>query len=314
MKKRLFILLLFYSFLGFGQEYGIWFTTIDYYVITRSGGNRLSHAYIVTIENIEGTESRGPNIGVYKKNNNSFPIKMTPEVYGSFGAALFKEEKELGKYEYYVGGSSESSRGFGLETTANFPSDLEGFHFYAILLPFYEQPIDNNRTIYDLLFKTTENTFIDPIKQVPEIIWKYNYDNNGFVDFPEDIKYNFPMKSSIGEILKNETIEVNKSLKIKAVLDNSSLISNRPLTTEKKLPIIETTIFSFNIISSSPELKQNPPVSQSPSCNYRADGSLTLDFKRDLYTTEKLAVIIYQQNTESGEYDVILDQKLDIES
>ncbi|MEY8862127.1 hypothetical protein [Tenacibaculum singaporense] len=314
MKKRLFILLLFYSFLGYGQEYALWLSTRDYLK-----GEISDEFYNSKVSDVSGGENYNLISGIYNYKEGVLPLGISISQSWNYSLGVlcsFGKKLNINKYEYFVAGYDADFE-LCIKIASKNPTDVSKFYFFSIIVPNYNQPIDNKRSKDDLLFKTAENTFSDSVVDIPEIIWQYNYDNKGFKDFPSSIKNSFPMKATIEEILVNEgVISVNKTLKVKAILDNSNLnvidINSTPSNT--KLPKISTDIFNFNIVSSSPELKQKPPVSQNPSCNYRVDGSLTLDFKRDLYTTEKLAVIIYQRNTDSGKYDIILDQELKIES
>ncbi|MEY8862126.1 hypothetical protein [Tenacibaculum singaporense] len=122
-------------------------------------------------------------------------------------------------------------------------------------------------------------------------IWQYHLGDNKWVNFPNSYQGDSSLTlnySFLNSYLGNVFIQVK----------SCSLVSNT---------------VTYNVISCSPQL-QEPVETKKTTCNYRSDGSLTLDFKRDLYTTEQLAVIIYQQNTDSGEYDIILGQELAIES
>ncbi|WP_299104240.1 hypothetical protein [uncultured Tenacibaculum sp.] len=314
MKKKFVIILILSSFSALGQEYSLWYTTRDYQGTS-------SKTYTVTYTTKDNVQTRNPESKIHPFGVSKLPLKISvnDNLYtsGSFVFLIcsFSEFQEVNKYEYLTAGYNSPTIELCIKNMTKTPSELNTYSFFSILLPHYVQPTDTKRSINDLLFKTTQNSFADPIIKVPEIIWKYNYNNKGFVDFPEEIRHNFPMKSTIGEILKNETIEVGKSIKIKAVLDNTNLISfrqpafNPPVI---RLPIISTEIFNFNIISASPEL--NAIESKETSCFYNSDGSFVLNLKRDLYPNEKLAIIVYEQNILSGNFDIIKTQNLDIKS
>ncbi|CAM1362324.1 hypothetical protein TSEDIMI_10192 [Tenacibaculum sediminilitoris] len=308
MKRRLFILLLFYSFLGFGQEYSVWLASVEYKDIRTL---HYRHSYDVRLSTSPRGEFKTP-VGIHIASTSSVDVMVGERATVPDVVCELYSNTIINKYDYLAAVSSSTLCVAEKLIEARSEVNNDYVNCFIMLLPHYVQPVDNSRAFSDFLFKTKENTFnTDEVVKVPEIIWKYDYDGKGFKDFPESIKHNFPMKATVGEVLVDENLEAGKTFRVKAIFDNSVLKKGLLGISE---PMVSTNIFNFNIISSSPELKQNPPVSQSPSCNYRADGSLTLDFKRDLYTTEKLAVIIYQQNTVSGKYDVILDQKLDIES
>ncbi|XRE44531.1 hypothetical protein ACIVBQ_002735 [Tenacibaculum discolor] len=308
MKKGLFILLLFYSFWGFGQEYSVWLASVDYISIQTRYSR---HSYNVRLSTSPRGETITP-VGIHVASTLSVDVMIGERATVPDVVCELYSNTVINKYDYLAAVSSSTLCVTEKLIDARSEINNDYVNCFVMLLPHYVQPVDNSRAFSEFLFKTKENTFnTDEVVKVPEIIWQYDYDGKGFKDFPESIKHNFPMKATVGEVLVDENLEAGKTFRVKAIFDNSVLKKGLLEISE---PMVSTNIFNFNIISSSPELKQIPPVSKSPSCNYRSDGSLTLDFKRDLYTTEKLAVIIYQQNTESGKYDVILDQKLDIES
>ncbi|WP_028888928.1 hypothetical protein [Tenacibaculum ovolyticum] len=295
MKKILLLILLFYSFLGFGQEYAIWFSNGTKEVT----GQRFYNYYVRVTTSPRGVFHTPTGIHKVVRPSVSTRVHEMHRTSGNVVRYCISSDNRIyfNKYEYSAGGHETIIRDFSctVKKITKIPSELNTFAYLGIYLPYYVQPLDGARSKNDLLFKTKENTFTaDNIVKIPEVIWKYNYDNKGFKDFPESIKHNFPMKSTVGKILKDENIQVNKTLKIKAVLDNSRLIMND--TGTLKLPVIFSDIFSFNILAAPPELSSIKPV--KTTCNYSIDGGFTLNLKRDLYTSdeETLVMTLYDEN------------------
>ncbi|MCH2035212.1 MAG: hypothetical protein MK202_17020 [Tenacibaculum sp.] len=336
LKKLIIVFTLFFSGFVNAQEYGVWYSSRDYYTIPRSSGS-LSHAYVNRVFNVEereqiltlpggGTISLGfitetTESGVHRADNSLEPFKLHPRINGETQEGIvegfyFDEEKDLIPYEHYLGGKTYPSTKLFAINTSNKVEDMDEFHFYSIVLPYYQFPTDNTRSTIDLLFKSPINSFTDPIVKIPEIIWKYSYDNGSFKDFPADIKHDFPMKSTVGEILVNESVEFNKILRVKAELNNSNLNIHGTIHIgpQEYLPVIGTEIFTFNIISNSPEFKS--VTTKSISCNGYEDGSLELKVGRDLEPNEKLAVTLFKEDITSGDFTIIPTggQKLNITS
>ncbi|PKH51967.1 hypothetical protein CXF68_15270 [Tenacibaculum sp. Bg11-29] len=318
MKKILLLILLFYSFLGFGQEYGVWFSTLinnsRYESFNIRNVNEFTIKYLRQGRGEEaiigGRVRRGESYNVsevVKVESERMPvqIKIFRYEYNSsteicrYDSGSNGSIPELKKYQYY--GAYQKSRYLcdGIEIIRSRSKEKKSTCF-GIMLPYYTQPDDNLRSRKDLLFKTQENIFLDAIVQVPEIVWEYNYDNKGFKHFPESIKHNFPMKSTVGEILIKENIQVGKPLKIKVRTDKSNLFSKVVSIGGKEIirffPELSLGIMSFNILAASPELSSIKPV--KTTCNYSINGGFTLNLKRDLYTSEKetLVMTLYYDN------------------
>ncbi|CAM1364592.1 hypothetical protein TOREUM_30149 [Tenacibaculum litoreum] len=278
MKKGLFILLLFYSFWGFGQGY-----IVDY--VTKSQSNYRScendgdafWARVLTNGNIP--------IG-YRLYEDGYIEGRDPgttlcQVSNQYDTSLTPEDALCNVFNYSLKGCCTKELGsFRIIPDNDF----------KILTP---DPGVNN---------TTTSITLEASSGYHELVYNWMYYDpitNGWEKLPQEYLGKSSITFTAKDLFGSEAhLYMSKSIQYKLELCNGW---------SPKEP------YTYVFISESPQL-QDPIVTQKTSCNYKADGSLTLDFKRDLYTTEKLAVIIYQQNTESGEYDVILDQKLDIES
>ncbi|WP_237275715.1 hypothetical protein [Tenacibaculum ovolyticum] len=306
MKKKLLLILLFYSFLGFGQEYAIWFSNGEKQVSRQ----RFYNYYVRVTTSPRGVFHTPTGIHKVIKSSVSTRVHEMHRTAGNVVDYCISNFNRVyfNKYEYSAGGHETAIRDFycKVKKITKVPSELKTFAYLGIYLPYYVQPLDAARSKNDLLFKTKVNTFTgDNVVKIPEVIWKYNYDNKGFKDFPESIKHNFPMKSTVGEILKDENIQVNKTLKIKAVLDNSTLIMNDGTL---KLPVISTKIFSFNILAAPPELSSLKPI--KTTCNYSEDGSFTFSVDRDLVANEKLIATLFYKYTTG--YDLAANPQREI--
>ncbi|CAL2094945.1 conserved exported hypothetical protein [Tenacibaculum sp. 190524A05c] len=297
MKKYILIIFMMVSFVLSSQQYSTWVSTRDYLT-----GAISDEFYSTTITDALGNTQQSLPSGIHVFDINQLPLKIgINQVWRfSFGVLCsFSDNLDIDKSEYFVAGYNGTTYKLCIDKVSKQVTSIDQFYFFSVLLPHYVQPSDNTRSRLDLLFKTTDNVFSDAVKQVPEITWRYNYDNNGFKDFPSGIKHNFPMKSTVGDILVNEGITAGKSLKIQAVLDNSRLttidIGASPPNTI--LPQVSTQIFNFNIIDASPQLDN---ITQSPTtCNTSNDGGFRITLKRDLDPGETLVMTLYDGTDDS---------------
>ncbi|MDE1207637.1 hypothetical protein [Tenacibaculum larymnensis] len=281
MKKKLLLILLLYSCLGFGQGY-VFHEVIESLSLTCGNGDIADGAIpcknSISISIVDGEiqgilkSEKGNKIDCSDSNNFEL-IELNPEQL--FCGYTFIEGLDLSNYCY--------------NHEVTYISIIPDNDF-KILTP---DPGVNN---------TTTSITLEASSGYHELVYNWMYYDpitNGWKKFPQEYLGKSSITFTAKDLFGSEAhLYTSKSIQYKLELCNGW---------SPKEP------YTYVFISESPQL-QDPIVTQKTSCNYKADGSLTFDFKRDLYTTEKLAVIIYQQNTESGKYDVILDQKLDIES
>ena len=209
--------------------------------------------------------------------NNSYSnFEQLCEGYGSIN---------LNKYDQFAFGSNGEIQ-LCHDTFSDNSEEVPIVWHYATILPNYVQPDENNRTHDDLLFKTDDNNFPDQPTNVSGVKWRYSFDNNfTFKDFPEEIKHQFPLKTTVGEILANEpNANTIQNLRVKMVMDIPNGI----------VPILESEMLLFTIEASSPELLDLTP--HKTSCQGANDGSFTMTMDRDLEEGEALFVALYAQN------------------
>lgn len=221
-------------------------------------------------------------------NNNYTNFGQLCEGYGSIN---------LNKYDQFAFGSNGEIQ-LCHDTFSDNPEEVPTVWHYATILPNYVQPDENNRKFEDLLFKTTVNNFQDNPTDVSGVKWRYSFDENiGFKDFPEEIKHQFPLKATVGEILANEP-NANSilNLRVKMVLDVPNSI----------IPDLETEMLLFTIESSSPQLIP-PIVPHKTSCEGAEDGSFTMTLNDDPDDGEALFVAVYAPNENNPEvYDKLV--------
>ncbi|RIV51046.1 hypothetical protein D2V93_09345 [Flagellimonas taeanensis] len=196
----------------------------------------------------------------------------------------------IDKYEQFVFGHDGQIL-ICHDVISNEPSDYQTVWQYAVVLPNYVQPNDNNRTHDDLLFKTNQNNFQDQPVDVSGVKWKYSVDNDySFKNFPAEFLHQFPLQATVGEILANEpNINSIQHLRVKIFMDIPNSI----------IPQISSDILSFTIEPSSPELLDLTP--HQTTCPGANDGSFTMTLDRNLEDGEELVVSIYNVNNLNGE-------------
>ncbi|RLK00434.1 hypothetical protein [Tenacibaculum discolor] len=307
MKKGLFILLFFYSFLGFGQELyeKIKVKIIEYGIHDDDVLNIVQFNQYIDFTKPMTMTYTGAAAGTSSIETTDTTWYLKDNDEDGFPDGIGFEQIQTYTDDINSGGGSPEFIDFKMTDFKEFNKDLfcNGyltFHlvkgdaeaYYKLLfeplITINQSSVQNDIACNDVVINTNE---VSQGFSNNSYIWQYHLGDSNWINFPNSYQGNSSLtvnSSFFNNYLGNVFIQVS----------SCSLVSNT---------------VTYNVISCSPQL-QKPVVTQKTSCNYKADGSLTLDFKRDLHTTEKLAVIIYQQNTESGEYDVILDQKLDIES
>ncbi|MDF0716496.1 hypothetical protein PY092_10075 [Muricauda sp. 334s03] len=191
----------------------------------------------------------------------------------------------INKYETFVWGHNGEIQ-LCQNIISNNPEDYATVWQYAVILPNYVQPNENNRTHDDFLFKTVQNNFQDNPVNVSGVEWKYSVDDNfNFKHFPQEILNQFPLKATVEEILANEpNANSIQNLRVKMFMD----IPN------SQIPQISSDILFFTIESSSPTLLNLTP--HKTTCVGAEDGSFTITLDRDLEDGEALLVYLYAEN------------------
>nr|WP_292963858.1 MULTISPECIES: T9SS type A sorting domain-containing protein [unclassified Allomuricauda] len=298
MKKNVILLSSLFLFLinsAFGQDYALWTSTKPYQANTP--GYNYSAGYVKLADNWLLDD---PNPGIYT-NIPQPPIKagayerQTFNLLGNPNTLLCSGggSEWINKYEPFVFGHNGVIQ-ICHDIISDEPEDYTSVWQYAVILPYYVQPNDNERTHDDLLFITNQNNFQDQISNVSGVKWRYSFDNNvNFIDFPENIKHQFPLNATVGEILANE-VNANsiQNLRVKMALDVPNSI----------IPQIESGILTFTIIQSSPNLIP-PIIPIAEECPNTNNGSFTMTVDRDLDEDEFLFVALYAENNDDQVID-----------
>ncbi|MBR9855891.1 MAG: T9SS type A sorting domain-containing protein [Algicola sp.] len=194
----------------------------------------------------------------------------------------------INKYQQFAFGSNGEIQ-LCHDTFSDNPEEVPTVWHYTTILPNYVQPDENNRTHEDLLFKTEDNNFQDQPTDVSGVKWRYSFDDNiVFKDFPEEIKHQFPLKATVGEILAGEpNTNSIQNLRVKIEMDIPNNLT----------PDLETEMLLFSIESSSPQLLDLTP--HKTSCVGAGDGSFNMTMDRDLEDGEKLVVSVYNSNNDT---------------
>lgn len=289
MNKKLILVILFFLCLtnnSFGQDYALW-TSTKPYQWSFSG-----YSYSASYSKVEDNWLlQNPDPGIYT-NIPELPIRASanethkylvlnlPQILCNGGGSEI-----INKYEQFVFGHNGQIL-ICHDVISNEPSDYQTVWQYAVVLPNYVQPNDNNRTHDDLLFKTNQNNFQDQPVDVSGVKWKYSIDNDySFKNFPAEFLHQFPLQATVGEILANEpNINSIQHLRVKIFMDIPNSI----------IPQISSDILSFTIEPSSPELLDLTP--HQTTCPGADDGNFTMTLDRDLEDGEDLFVAVYKQD------------------
>ncbi|MEN1785033.1 MAG: T9SS type A sorting domain-containing protein [Bacteroidota bacterium] len=220
---------------------------------------------------------------------NEFPLPIGPvsssrSTFGILCQYQSPSPFNINKLEAFAFGNTVA---FGLcrDIASKNPDEVPFKWHYSVILPKYVQPIDNIRGAEEKLFKDNDvaNTFNDPSTSISEVTWYYNYNNLGYRKFPSEIRNTFPMNSTLEEVLANESFQAGGSLTIKYELDPGN-----------NLPKVSSDEIFFNLIASAPSLIGNPEPSNA-SCFNNTDGSVKLNFDRNINTTngEQMRYYLY---------------------
>lgn len=288
MDKRLIIsVFLFFTNYGYGQDYALWTSTKPYQTNIpgynyHAGYNKLADNWTL-YDPDPGIYTNLPELpikaGAYE--TQKYVILMNPNnTLCEGGGSEF-----INKYETFVWGHNGEIQ-LCQDIISNNPEDYVTVWQYAVILPNYVQPVENNRTHDDFLFKTVQNNFQDDPVNVSGVEWKYSVDDNfNFKHFPQEILNQFPLKATVGEILANEpNANSIQNLRVKMFMD----IPN------SQIPQISSDILFFTIESSSPELLDLTP--HKTSCVGKNDGSFTMTLDDNPGEGKALLVYLYAQN------------------
>jgi uncharacterized protein (DUF2141 family) len=287
---------LFFTNFSFGQDYALWTSTKPYQ--TNIPGYNYHAGYNKLADNWTLSD---PNPGIYTN------IPLPPIRAGAYERQTYNfmgnpntllcsggGSEWINKYETFVFGHNGEIK-LCHDIISNEPDDYSSVWQYAVILPNYVQPDENNRTHDDFLFKTDQNNFQDNPVDVSGVEWKYSIDDNfNFKHFPQEILHQFPLKATVGEILANEpNANSIQNLRVKIFMD----IPN------SQIPQISSDILFFTIESSSPQLLNL--ASHKTTCVGANDGSFTMTVDRDL-EGEALFVAVYGENiNQPGEFNVL---------
>ncbi len=298
MDKRLIYIIsvfLFFTNFCFGQDYALWTSTKPYQTNIpgynyHAGYNKLADNW--TLSNPDpGIYTNIPlppiKAGAYERQTYNFMGNPNTLLCSGGGSEW------INKFETFVFGHNGEIK-LCHDIISNEPDDYSSVWQYAVILPNYVQPDENNRTHDDFLFKTDLNNFQDNPVDVSGVEWKYSIDDNfNFKHFPQEILHQFPLKATVGEILANEpNANSIKNLRVQIFMD----IPN------SQIPQISSDILFFTIESSSPQLLDL--AAHKTSCPGAEDGSFTMTVDRDLEEGEELVVSVYNVNNE----DELLEQ------
>ncbi|REH44478.1 hypothetical protein C7448_11110 [Tenacibaculum gallaicum] len=263
MKKRLFILLLFYSFLGFGQGF-----IVDY--VTKSQSNYRScendgdafWARVLTNGNIP--------IG-YRLYEDGYIEGRDPgttlcQVSNQYDTSLTPENALCNVFNYSLKGCCTKEQGsFRIIPDNDF----------KILTP--NPGIDN----------TVTSITLEASSGYHELVynWMY-YDSmaNKWQKFPQEYLGKSSITFTATDLFGSEAhLYMSKSIQYKLELCNGW----RP-----KEP------YTYVFISESPQLLK-PVVTKNTTCNYKANGGFTLNFNRKLNSGEELVMTLYDGTDDS---------------
>ena len=323
MKKKLLIILILSSFSALGQEYSLWVSGNSQYESVNYSFCIWRRGFWVYYNDVNSSMpgKKVYNTGIYPITPNKTQIVGNSKLYkeptpGCGPACEVITNFALNRLEtVYIGIEGKTvptTDCFPMKTTKAYTVERRLFQS-AVILPTYVQPtgLDRERVLTDKLFKSPQNTFNIPQKTIPHVRWQYQINNQFFFkDFPSDIRNKFPLDDTItiADILKDEIwIDLNivKSLKIKMFFSPPGVtIPGWPFPTTHRTPTVESPILIFDIFTPSPELI-DPVVTKKTNCKYSSDGGFTLNFKRDLITSENenLVMTLYDGDDESIIYN-----------
>ncbi|MDY0779355.1 hypothetical protein [Tenacibaculum sp. IB213877] len=285
MKKKIInILLLLVACMGYGQEYKYYTSTTNF--ISLSASNCYGANPLATIQAKGSINIIDVNNDTLSEESGVFEFDTRPVNYKvSFGSCRWLE-----------GPSSGSTFGLG-GYTITINESLDSY---------YEIKKGNDGTLFGALyFEKRDLSEINEIEcnglnlnatssvAASDIIeWQYSFDGN-----LETIN-NSQNKSSVFIDYDNFAVNFSENTG-KTIFFRYKLVGD-----------VFSPLKAYTIISCSPPLIGVFP--QETKCAYTNDGSFRIDLKRGLYSNEKLAIILYRKNDFTDEFDIILDQNLNI--